>query len=299
MLTTSASRAHLGSVRVRTLSRLVREGWSHSQIRANLDAGRWRRFGNVIVLHNDALTKGDRDAVALLNAGPGALVTSFTATELFGLQGWTRPETAVLVPGGRHVIRVPGVPVRVHFVADWSAVRSVPGRRVHRAAPALALAAASTSNPRSACGLLAAGVQQRLASAAQLHEAVTVATRMRHRAVALGALRDIAQGADALSEIDFVRLCRRAGLPEPSRQAVRVEPDGRRRYLDVEWQLPGGRRVVAEIDGALHLAAQRWWSDQLRQNELVISGDAVLRFPSVVLRCEAPVVVDQLRRMLG
>jgi hypothetical protein len=137
-----------------------------------------------------------------------------------------------------------------------------------------------------------------LVTAPQLIDALNAAPRVRHRSLLLSATRDIAQGAEALSEIDFARLCRRHGLPEPIRQAVRDEPSGRRRYLDSEWKRPDGRRVVAEVDGALHLIARRWWDDQLRQNELMIAGDLVLRFPSVVMRCEETLVVDQLRRAI-
>jgi very-short-patch-repair endonuclease len=79
---------------------------------------------------------------------------------------------------------------------------------------------------------------------------------------------------------------------------VRVRQGGQRRYVDAAWTSRTGRRVVAEIDGALHLATRRWWDDQLRQNELVITGDLVLRFPTVVLRHEEPIVVDQLSRAL-
>jgi very-short-patch-repair endonuclease len=64
------------------------------------------------------------------------------------------------------------------------------------------------------------------------------------------------------------------------------------------WRRADGRQVVVEVDGALHLIPRRWWDDQLRQNELVLAGDLVLRFPSVVVRCEPMVVVDQLRRAL-
>jgi hypothetical protein len=116
--------------------------------------------------------------------------------------------------------------------------------------------------------------------------------------VLLAGTHDIGQGAHALSEIDFARLCRRHGLPEPCRQAVRRDSNGRRRYLDAKWRRSDGRDVVAEVDGALHLIARRWWDDQLRQNELVLVGDLVLRFPSVVVRCEPLLVIDQLRRAL-
>lgn len=80
---------------------------------------------------------------------------------------------------------------------------------------------------------------------------------------------------------------------------MRAEPSGRRRYLDGEWITRSGRRLVAEVDGALHLAARRWWDDQLRQNEVVLGGDMVLRFPTVVLRHEEGLVIDQLRRGLS
>jgi len=101
-----------------------------------------------------------------------------------------------------------------------------------------------------------------------------------------------------LSELDFAALYRRHGLPLPTRQAVRTDRIGRRRYLDAEWIRSDGRRVVVEVDGALHLAVRQWWNDQSRQNELVIGGDIVLRFPSVVIRTDEVAVADQLRRVL-
>jgi hypothetical protein len=160
------------------------------------------------------------------------------------------------------------------------------------------IAAASLPKPRSACGLLAAVVQQGLARAEELRAAVDAVPNARHRRAMRAALDDIAQGSQSLSEIDFVRLCRRHGLPLPTRQAVRVDATGRRRYLDVEWRLPDGRVVAVEVDGALHLNARQWVDDQLRQNEVVLGGTVVLRFPSVVVREEPWLVVAQLRRAL-
>ncbi|HEY3715182.1 MAG TPA: hypothetical protein VGL39_11700 [Jatrophihabitantaceae bacterium] len=78
-----------------------------------------------------------------------------------------------------------------------------------------------------------------------------------------------------------------------------MDRSGQRRYLDVMWRRSDGRHVVVEVDGALHLAASRWWSDQLRQNELTLSDAIVLRFPSVVVRTEPALVAAQLARALG
>ena len=96
----------------------------------------------------------------------------------------------------------------------------------------------------------------------------------------------------------FAQLCRHHRLPEPQRQAIRVDSWGRRRYLDAVWRRRDGRIVVVEVDGALHLAPSRWWDDQLRQNELMLGDALVLRFPSIVVRTEPALVAAQLRRVL-
>jgi hypothetical protein len=283
---------------VTTAADLVRTGWTEGAVRGQLQARRWQRVGRAVVLHNGPIHPDERTRIALVNCGPRAVLTAFTAAEAHGLTGWSRDCIHVLVPAGARVTRPPGIPLRVHYTGAWSAVESLPARRLQLAAPSLVIAASTFAAPRPAAGILAAGVQQRLVSADQLARALQASPRTRHRAVLLGAVRDIGQGAEALSEIDFVRLCRRFGLPAPTHQAVRVQPDGRRRYLDAEWTRADGRVVAAEVDGALHLTPRNWWSDQYRQNELTIAGTIVLRFPSIVVRAEPKLVADQLRRAL-
>jgi hypothetical protein len=304
MLTSAAARSIPDSIEhaidtVTSSAQLRRRGWTVAAVRGHLDARRWQRVGRAIILHNGSLTPDESREVALLNCGPRAMLTAFTAAELAGLTGWERDAIHVLVPGGARITRPPGIALRVHYTGDWDAVDQLPARRLHAIASALVIASSTFESPRSACGILAAGVQQRLARAEQLDRAIRLNPRLRHRALMVHAMRDIAQGAEALSEIDFARLCRRFDLPTPVRQAVRVEPNGRRRYLDAEWRRRDGRRVVAEVDGALHLIARRWWEDQSRQNELVLTGDMLLRYPSVVVRTEQEIVADQLRRALG
>jgi hypothetical protein len=112
------------------------------------------------------------------------------------------------------------------------------------------------------------------------------------------ALADIAGGAEALSEIDFHRLCRRYGLGAVVGQSIRLDGAGRRRYLDGEIVSPGGGRVSFEVDGAHHLATESYWQDMSRGNELLIAGQAQLRFPSIACRLDPGKVADQLRRAL-
>lgn len=299
MFTASAGRTlALDVPTVTNVAELAASGISWSTTRAQVRAHRWQRIGRAVVTHNAALTDAEKRRAALVQLGPRAALTSFTALEEWGLTGWARDAVHVLVPRGARVIRPGGIGVKVHYCGTWRPETLHLRRRLHRPGPAAVIAASSFQSPRPACGLLAAVVQQRLITAPALLTAVTEAPRTRHRAALLQAVHDIGQGAHALSEIDFARLCRRNGLPEPTRQAVRTDRFGRRRYLDAEWRCPDGRRVVAEVDGALHLLASRWWDDQIRQNELAIAGDVVLRFPSVVVRHEQRLVADQLWRAL-
>jgi hypothetical protein len=279
-----------------TRADLAARGIGPSRIRAQVAARRWQLCGRAVVLHNGRLSRTQRWRVAQLNCGPRSLLTAFTAAEAYGLRDWERDVVHVLVPPSSATTRLAGIPVRLHRRRAWVAP---PSGLIHPLPGALLVAASTFSSARSACGLMAAAVQQRLISAAELIAAMAEAPKQRHRRVLLSALSDIEQGAQALSEIDFHALCRRHRLPAPERQTVRREPSGRKRYLDATWRRADGRLVVAEVDGALHLAVRRWWDDQLRQNELSVAGALVLRFPSVLVRTEPAKVADQLRRALN
>jgi hypothetical protein len=303
MFTSAAQRSvantpRSGSDTVVSVAALRAAGFSRAAISAQLDARRWQRIGRAVIRHNGPPTRSELRRAALIVLGPRAVLTSFTAIEAWGLRGWERDSIHVLVPRGARIRRPTELALRIHYTDSWAPAAGDRRRGLHCPAAATLLAASSFGSPRPACGILAAAVQQRLVEPPELLRSVTASPRVRHRALLLAAAHDIAQGAHALSEIDFARLCRRNGLPPPVRQAIRREPGGRRRYVDAEWRRADGRTVVAEVDGALHLIVRQWWSDQLRQNELAISGDVVLRFPSAVFRCEEALVADQLRRAL-
>jgi hypothetical protein len=286
-----------GNGTVQTRAQLRGQGVTDSQLRARLAAGRWQRCGRAIILHNGPLTRQQRWAAALISVGPRATLTSFTAAELLGLTGWAREEIHILVPMGARSGAASGL-VRLHRSRSWEPGRQVVGIPCHAAPPALIMAASGLPSARWACGLLAAGIQQRLTSAAALRRQLQTRDRTRHRRQLLAALHDIEGGSQALSEIDFVRLCLRYGLPAPVQQAIRRESTGRRRYLDATWRREDGRLVVVEVDGALHLEARTWWNDQLRQNDIALGGALVLRFPSAVIRDQPDLVAQQLRRAL-
>ena len=301
MFTQAAARSmRVGDVDLGVFTRaeLMRRGFTRDAIRAQLAARRWDSVGRAIIVRTGSLDRRQRWSVALINAGASAVLTAFSTAESFGLVGWERDEVHVLVPVGVRVRPVDSVRVVVHRARDRSAMSVHPSGWRQRLAPALLVAAATFTEPRPACGLLAAAVQQRLLRPEELQAALEAAPTMRHRRILVSAADDIAMGAQALSEIDFMRLCRAYRLPRPVHQAVRCGPGGRRRYLDAEWIRADGRRVVAEVDGALHLEPLNWIDDQLRQNEVSLSDSIVLRFPAVVVRTAPASVAQQLRQAL-
>ena len=240
-------------------SQLYAAGLTTGVLRAHLRAGRWTAFGRrVVVAHNGDLTGVQRQWVAVLGTGAGAVLAARSALVWHGLGGWPAPVVEVLVAKGTRVLPLPGIHRRVHesrrfHSSDVRRSRGLPIVRVERAAVD---AAAWSAAPRSACGLLAAVVQQRLSTADRLVAELEAAGPVRHAPLLRTVLADIAGGAQALSEVDFGDFCRRHGLPAPVRQVVRLDAQGRRRYVDAELSLHG-HRVLVEIDGAVTWSRRR------------------------------------------
>jgi hypothetical protein len=133
----------------------------------------------------------------------------------------------------------------------------------------------------------------------QLWDQLERVGQVRFRDLMRRSVADIRGGSDALSEIDFVRLCRRSGLPEPKRQEHRIDARRRHRFLDAEWILDDGRRLVVEIDGIGHMDASRWYDDLLRDAELDIGDGSIhLRLPASAARTEPERVLAILTRHL-
>ena len=123
-------------------------------------------------------------------------------------------------------------------------------------------------------------VQQGLTTPGALHEAVGRCLGRRRRSFIKGVVADVALGVESLGELDFARLCRSRGLPEPSRQVVRDGPRGRI-YLDVRWDDFG---LVVEIDGVQHRQGLAVSLDNLSRNAVALGDDRVLRIDLVGLR---------------
>ena len=137
-------------------------------------------------------------------------------------------------------------------------------------------------------------VQQRLTTAEAIGAALLEVKRHRRLKFIQRIVLDLIEGSQAMGELDFARLCRRHGLPRPDRQVVRKTSNGKA-FLDAYWH---AHRLVVEVDGIHHLQAPAVVGDALRQNDLSLDADVVLRVPLLGLRVAEDDFMRQIRQGL-
>ncbi|KAB1913537.1 DUF559 domain-containing protein [Micromonospora sp. AMSO31t] len=275
----------------------AREHLTRKAIRHRVATGRWRQVHRaVLVAHNGPIAGAQLRWIAVLAAGPTALLGGLTAAQAGGLRGFPDRVVHLLLPAAVRRAPLP-TGVRAHRTSqlpDWDVL---PLGQPPRTAAARSVVDAAQWAPTDgqARSIVAAAFQQRLVGGDDLNEVLDRMPRLRRRRLILSTATDAAGGAHSLGELNLLSLVRGAGLPEPTRQQVRRDAAGRRRYLDAyfeEW------RVHVEVDGGQHLDPSHAWADMRRQNDLWVEGDRVLRFPSWALRADPETVVSQLRAAL-
>jgi hypothetical protein len=270
---------------------LYAAGITRSEVKAELRAGRWIRLGRQSI----GVGPGGERAQwfrAVFEVGADAALDGSTALMAAGL-GQFEDVLHVSVSKGHRHGGARGV--RVHETRRRRPDDVLPGALpTVRPAVAAVRAALWAGTDRQAALVLAMSVQQRIVRADDLWAAVETIRRDRRRSLIRAVVADVRGGAESLGELEFGRLCRRSGLPTPDRQSVVRTPQGRY-YLDCRFERFG---VVVEIDGVHHMSTDTWVADALRQNELTIRSDRVLRVPLLGLRVQAPLFVEQLRAAL-
>jgi very-short-patch-repair endonuclease len=268
---------------------------SRKTVRHRVSSGRWHlAHRSVVVAHNGPVTVAQRRWIAVL-AVPGGVLGGMTAAQAAGLTGHGGPEIHVVAPSGCRATAPPGVFLHRATVLDDRDLLAAGRPPRTRSARSLVDAAQWARSDDQARMVIAAGFQQRLVRADDLRAVLDRLPRARRRKLIAQTVADAAGGAHSVPELDFLDLCRRHRLPEPTRQVVRRDSAGRRRYLDAyfeEWQ------VHVEVDGGQHLDPQQAWDDMQRQNDLWISGDRVLRFPAWAVRTRPDEVIAQVRTAL-
>ncbi|WP_412745626.1 hypothetical protein [Krasilnikovia sp. MM14-A1004] len=271
-------------------------------VRGHLRLGRWRRICRGVLLTENGRLDGDQQLwVAVLAAGPGAVLAGVTAATLGGVRGLRAGPVDVLIPAQRVVSRrLTGLPLDMPGVRVHRSTLLTAGTRLGRpprttVARAVVDAASWARTDDEARVVLATACQQRRVLPSQLRDMIAALPRSPRRALMRATISDLDGGAQALSELDFRALCRRYSLPLPDLQEPRTDTRGRRRYLDAYWR---EWRLHVEVDGAHHMDVRHWAADMLRQNEVWISGDRILRFPSWLLRARPDEVAAQIRAAL-
>jgi very-short-patch-repair endonuclease len=269
-------------------------GISRWQVRAEIQAGRWRSHGrHSVAVHTRELEGEARWWWAVLETAGDAMITASTALVAAGLTGYEGNEIHVAVLKSRHHHRPRGVVV--HETRRLSAEDRVNvGLPRTRVPMATVLAALWARSDRQACFVVLMTINQGLVSVQQLQESSKRVRRDKRRKLLRWVIVAAADGVRAMGELDFAVLCRRRGLPEPDRQVIRTGRNGRV-YLDVYWDQ---WRVIVEIEGVGHFEPLAVVSDALRQNKIAIEDGVVLRIPVVGLRTQPADFMDQVEAAL-
>jgi hypothetical protein len=227
---------------VATRQQLCAAGLTPAEVDAQVEGGRWRRLNDsVICTHNGPLTVDQARWAVVLSAQSPRALCGLTGLELWCVPGLATSQIHILVRRGGRVMTVPGVDLVVHESRRFSSddVVDCAGLPTTTLDRCTVDAAVWTPDGRTATRIVVAPVQQRRTNATRLYEELLGAGKVRHRRRLTLFLADLAGGADALSEVEFLRWCRRQAFPKP-RMNVRLDSAGQRRYLDAEFVRPDG-----------------------------------------------------------
>ncbi|BEP14948.1 type IV toxin-antitoxin system AbiEi family antitoxin domain-containing protein [Acidothermaceae bacterium B102] len=280
---------------VASVHQLYSAGMTPAAVRWRLRSGRWQSpHPGVVVMHSGPLTAAQLQWAALLWAGSGAALCSATAASLDGLRGYDDALVHVCLPQERRLVKREGIVLHRSDFLGQSEIHPLHGPRRTRIDRSVVELAAGRVDADDAVAVLASAVQQRLVSVDSLQERVVAAPRMRHRKAMLAALFEIAGGSHSLPELEFLRLIRRGGLPEPRRQ-YRMDAAGRVRYLDLFWD---EFRICVEVDGRFHIVVTTWWADIDRDFDISADGVKIIHVTAKRIRTDPEGLIDGLRRAL-
>ncbi|MFN8106422.1 MAG: hypothetical protein U0R21_01375 [Nocardioidaceae bacterium] len=279
-----------------TLRQLEQAGFSRSQVRANLSAERWTRLGHrVIATQTGELTAEQRRWLAVLHAGSGAAIAGLSALEEHGLKGWSRDEVSVVVAPNQRPRPLMGARFhRSSCIEDGKAMTRLPMQRVEVAALWFA---SVEKRDRTAHGLLAAVVQQRLTTPQRLATWTSRMGLLRGVEGIRAMILELSDGAQSMAEVDVTTMCKDFRLVRPKRQVRHRDASGQVRYTDAEWELPSGGSLILEVDGSHHLDMSTYSDDLRRQRDLTERHVQLVRCSTWELRNEPDQLAATLIRL--
>ncbi len=254
-----------------TRDQALGSGYTPGGIRWRLESGDWRRlYPTVYLTHTGPVGWWSAAAAAVAYAGEGAVLALASAAHAHGLQPEPPALIVVAVPHERKVARQPGFQLRRRIYTAQARCHGIVVTDVEDTL--LDLAGARGSRLDSAVGNVARAVQQRRTTPERVAERMASRSRQRWRDELKLALGDVADGAESVLEVRYVRdVERRHDLPR-SRRQVPVEGDRIRR--DAEYE---EFATVVEVDGRIGHVGEGWSRDRHRDRRAARSGRITLR----------------------
>ncbi len=253
-----------------TRGQLLAAGIERTLIDRRIRTGVLRVVHRGIYLFGPVEAPLGREQAAVLACGPDAFLQRASAAHIWGLTGAERRPHPVQVatPAGRRRRR-PGIEVRsVEMIEarELTKFEGVPTTTPPRTLRDLA----AEVHPGTLERAIAEAIARGLTTMAELRD---LACRHAGRPGA-GAFREVLQGGVSFTrskaERLFLRLVRRAGMPDPK---VNARVAG----YEVDFFWPD-RRLAVEVDGrAFHVSPRAFERDRLRDAELDAAGVRVLR----------------------
>jgi hypothetical protein len=255
-------------------------------------SGSWQRLGNGLYLTHplepswEALAWG-----GILVGGPRARLGPEASGYRYGLTAEAPDPLDVLIPADRLISS------RDH----WRFVRERPGARAGHSfgsPPRLGVedAVLDLANARAAAevvGLVTTAVQRRMTTPDRLRSRLEQRSRHAHRALLIGMLADVAEGAESALELRYLRTVERPhGLPRGDRQNSRR---GLRFVRDVKYQ---GFGLLVELDGRDGHADVGRFRDMNRDNLHALLDELTLRYGWFDVSGRACAVAHQVYRAL-
>lgn len=263
-------------------------GITKEHVRAEVEAGRWQLAGRHTLVIDGRQPRGRGLAWrAVWESGSGAVLDGASALQVHGLTGFETSVIDVSVSVNNRWHRVSGVRLHRPRLAVAAQLSGVPRVSV---AEAVVNGAHWAVSDRQAALLVVMAVQQRLLTGERLAGYWAEVRRSPRRALLAAVIGDAVDGAHSLGELDVGRLCRRYGLPRPTRQQVRRGHRGAA-YLDLYF---AEADLAVEIDGSHHHSGFTLVADALRQNAVAIEATTVLRIPLLGLRIAEAEFMSQL-----
>ena len=200
---------------------------SATMLQGRLESKRWQAVHRgVYAAQTGPLTAGQRSWLAVLAVGSGRLayLGGLSALNLMGLRGFPSDRTHVLL-ANRFRDHDPPPGVVVHRTGHLPTEHCLPRSAPPCTTPARSVvdAAQWAVSDNQARTIIAASFQQRLVGGDDVDRVLTRMTRASRRALIRRTAADARDGSHSLAEIDMIALCRKAGLPLPTRQARRAD----------------------------------------------------------------------------